>query len=316
VGKYQTEVAKGIAFEGQAGFGAEFAEKVGKGEWKSAFASVISARLKFSGNVFPGQDAVQWGAEVDISPDECPFGVSLKLAFQTPQAELQSYFPSLPKGLNVQLEGAARFGFGLSQRGWMRLLQVVGNHSLRQAASGLPQQAVRQILLSQIGSASAAAGGAGAAVGVVGFYFGMAWLAATATKGKKLGMLRNYCLGYVTAIFESRPGCRGHLSQMKLRGSSPTDVHFQGGYEDGKFAVQKGKGKSDSIEEVLINKFPVYRMAGSTWLRYQQQVDVGKRIDNEDEVRLIADELAQYLLAHESEIDWFLDSSEADWRWF
>ena len=58
------------------------------------------------------------------------------------------------------------------------------------------------------------------------------------------------------------------------------------------------------------------RMAGSSWWRYQKQVDVGSHIDNEDEVRMIAEEMAEFLLANQSEINEFLDLSGADWSWF
>jgi hypothetical protein len=311
VGKYQKEIGRGVSFEGQAAFGSEFLTKYNQAGLKHAIASAVSARLKMSGNVFPGQDAIQWGAEVDLSPDVCPFGITLKLVFQTPPAELQSAFPSLPKGLNVQLEGAARIGIGLSQRGWIRLLQLVGDQSLRQVVSSLGQQSVKRILLSQLGAASAAAAG-GAAIGAAGFYFGMAWLAATASKGKRLGILRNYCLGYVTAIFESRPGYQGHLTKMKLGGSRETDRHFQGGYKDGKDTVAK---KESTIEETLIKKFPVYRMTGSSWWRYQKQVDIGPTIDSEEEVKLIADSLADFLVSNKSAVSQFLDLSDADWSW-
>ena len=321
VGKYQTEIAKGVAFEGSAALNGDFYEKFRQGKWKSAFAGAIGARFKTSGNVFPGQDAVQWGVEVDLTPSLCPFGITFKLVLQTPTPELQTKFSWLPKGVNVQLEVAVRVGVGLSLRGWAAVLQVIGDASARQAIRSFPQKGVHGALLSQLATASGAAAGVGAGAGVAGFYFGMAWIAATASKGKKLGILRNYCLGFVTAVFErgaNRRGQgtnrRGHLAAGKLRGSRETDRHFQGGYYDAKYAM--GKNQHKCIEEALIKKFPVYRMAGSTWWRYQKQVDVGSHIDNEDEVRMIADEMAEFLLANQSEINEFLDLSGADWSWF
>ncbi len=323
VAKYETEISRGLMFEGNAGLTGNEVELISSGKWREAMANIFSGRLKTGGDFFLGS---QWAGEVDVTPGDehaCVFGVTGKLSYSLPRPHFLYDLTPVPAGTEYQVEGALEIRFNLSPQAWHYLLQTLGRSALMQVIRSAPSMLGQKLLASFTAAGGAAA--AGGTVGAVGFYFGMAWLAATKTKGARLGILTNYCVGYLVRVFEERTKRAGNMTSWKLsHPGEAANMHYIGGYEDAQVAIAEHGGGEQGlnvVESALMAHFPieVRVLKDSMFGTYltTERVNMGQHIDREyEEAREIADMMARYMVDHPDEFADFLEIDGVGWSWY
>ena len=250
-------------------------------------------------------DSVQFESELDVAADTkgCIFGVTGKLIGtlkrpKRPNAIYSLFLPPLPPTTEIVVEYAGSLRWNLTPSAWINLARRVGVTKfirLLKACGAWGKVIFNMLRTSGVLTApslatATATAAVGAVGGLLGFGIGMTMMAAQATYGRRLGILRSYCQGYVVRVFEERTkekSCVAYVRKHR-RTTDPGSGYFMAGYEDAGRAIRASSLRD--VEGVLIRRF------GTTFSysldRNASYFVQKKRVDNFDEYQSFVEQHA------------------------
>lgn len=332
VAKYERDFF-GLTWEGNAGLSDDVVNAFSQGKIKQALAEAVSGKVKWSNDLWG--DSVQFESELDVAADTkgCIFGVTGKLIGtlkrpKPPNAIYSLFLPPLPPKTEIVVEYAGSLRWNLTPSAWINLARRVGVTKFIRLlkACGEWGKVIFNMLRTSgvltapsLATATATATAAvGAVGGLLGFGIGMTMMAAQATYGRRLGILRSYCQGYVVRVFEERTkekSCVGYVMKRK-RTTDPGSGYFMAGYEDAGRAIRASSLRD--VEGVLIRRFGTtfsYSLDrnASYFVQKKRHLTYGKTIDNEkSEAWKIAEVWAAEIVDNFDEYQSFVEQHAGD----